>query len=262
MPVNFFRVVVSATKESQVVKNCTGFITRIEKDRKTKWGGNNAQVTFAQGEEPDALSKTIRYPVAEYLDVLAVTSRNQVFPGTKPAIGLRLWPFVPSMDEIFSLLGDYLITVVITGDGVIPPITALLKFNWTGNWETAALTLIQESPEVQMSHIHELEHKPLNGIRLRNECDKWIESGKALRERLVMEGESAIPEAKKWIQEFQTFAELNLSVSDFDAVNAVTHEDTFNLEMTKVDPSHESKTYQRLVGHRYGQLSIIRNKIK
>ncbi len=151
-------------------------------------------MTFAQGEEPDALSKTIRYPVAEYLDVLAVTSRNQVFPGTKPTIGLRLWPFVPSMDEIFSWLGDYLITVVITGDGVMPPITALLKFNWTGNWETAALTLIQEST-AQMSHIQELEHKPLKGIRLRNECDKWIESGKALRERLVMEGKAAIPEA-------------------------------------------------------------------
>lgn len=262
MPVNFFRVVVNATKESQMVKNCTGFLTRIEKDRKTKWGGNNAQVTFAQGEEPDAVSKTIRYPVAEYLDVLAVTSRNQVFPGTKPTIGLRLWPFVPSMDEIFSWLGDYLITVVITGDGVMPPITALLKFNWTGNWETAALTLIQESTAVQVSHIQELEHKPLTGIRLRNECDKWIESGKALRERLVMEGKAAIPEAKRWIQEFQIFAERNLSVSDFDAVNAVTHEDIFNLEMTKVDPSHEAKTYQRLVGHRYGQLSIIRNKIK
>ena len=262
MPVNFFRVVVNATKESQLVKNCTGFITRIEKDRKTKWGGNNAQVTFAQGEEPDALSKTIRYPVAEYLDVLAVTSRNQVFPGTKPTIGLRLWPFIPSMDEIFSWLGDYLITVVITGDGVMPPITALLKFNWPGNWETAALTLIQESPAAQMSHIHELEHKPLTGIRLRNECDKWIETGKALRERLVMEGKAAIPEATKWIQEFQTFAELNLSVSDFDAVNAVTYEDTFNLEMTKIDPNHEVKMYQRLVGHRYGQLSIIRNKIK
>jgi hypothetical protein len=38
MPVNFFRVVVNATKELQMVKNCTGFITRIEKDRKTKWG--------------------------------------------------------------------------------------------------------------------------------------------------------------------------------------------------------------------------------
>ena len=102
----------------------------------------------------------------------------------------------------------------------------------------------------------------MSGIRLRKECDKWIESGKALREKLVKSGEAAIPEAKKWIQEFETFAEVNLSVSDFDVVNAVTHEDTFNLEMTKVDPSHEAKTYQRLVGHRYGQLSIIRNKIK
>jgi len=104
--------------------------------------------------------------------------------------------------------------------------------------------------------------KPLTGIRLRNEYDKWIESGKALRERLVTEGKVAIPEAKKWLQEFHTFAELNLSVSDYDAVNAVTPEDTFNQEMTKVDPSHEVKGYQRLVGHRYGQLYVIRNKIK
>src|SRR6266436_2093739 len=35
MPVNFFRIVVNATEESQLVKNCTGFLTRIEKDGKT-----------------------------------------------------------------------------------------------------------------------------------------------------------------------------------------------------------------------------------
>jgi hypothetical protein len=43
MPVNFFRIVVNATDESHLVKNCTGFLTRIEKDRKTKWGGNNVK---------------------------------------------------------------------------------------------------------------------------------------------------------------------------------------------------------------------------
>ena len=261
LPVNFFRVVVNATQDSQLVKNCTGFLTRIEKGRKTKWGGNNAQLTFAPAEKPDALSKTIRYPVAEYLDVLEVTSRNQVFPGTKPTIGLRLWPFVPAMDEIFSELGDYLLSVAITGKGVVPSITTLLKFNWTGNWETSSLSLATEAigsnslPSPQ-------QETPLTGIRLRKECDKWIESGKALRERLVVEGKGAIPQAKQWIQEFETFAELNLSVSDFDAVNAVTHEDKFNREMTEVDPSQEAKAYQRLVGHRYGHLLIIRNKIK
>jgi hypothetical protein len=145
VPVNFFRIVVNAAEKSQLIKNCTGFLTRIEKDRKPKWGGNNAQLAFAQAEEPDALSKTIRYPVAEYLDVLAVTDRNEVFPGTKPTIGLRLWPFVPSMDEIFSELGDYLLKVVITGDSVVPPITTLLKFRWTGDWQTAALTLVPSS---------------------------------------------------------------------------------------------------------------------
>jgi len=143
LPVKFFRVAVNAVGEDQSVKNCTGFLRRIEKNGKTKWGGNKAQLTFAQGEEPDALSKIIRHPAPEYLDVLVVTSRNQIFPGTKPITKIRSWPFVPGMDEIFSEPGDYLLTLAITGDGV-PAITALLEFTWTQNWQTAALTLIFE----------------------------------------------------------------------------------------------------------------------
>ena len=264
LPVNFFRVVVNATQESQLVKNCTGFLTRIEKDGNTKWGGNNAQVTFAQAEEPDALSKTIRYPLAEYLDVLAVTSRNQVFPGTKPTIGLRLWPFVPTMDEIFSWLGNYLITVVITGDGVCAdPITAHLKFNWTGNWETAALTLIQESPVVQISRIRELEHKPLTGIRLRNECDKWIENGKSIHVRLARGEQNATSDAQRWLDEFIVFCEGYLSVSDFDKIhNSNTAGDTFHREMAKLDPSKEIVMHERLLSYRIARLIEFRNKMK
>jgi hypothetical protein len=142
--VNFFRIAVSAVGGDQSVKNCTGFLRRIEKNEKTKWGGNNAQLTFAQGEEPDALSKVVRHPVPEYLDVLVVTSRNQIFPGTKSNTGIRSWPFVPGMDEIFSESGDYLLTIAITGDDV-PTITALLNFTWTHNWQTAVLALIPES---------------------------------------------------------------------------------------------------------------------
>jgi hypothetical protein len=149
LPVKFFRVVVNATEESQLVKNCTGFLTRIEKDNKPRWGGNNAQLSFAQGEEPDALAKTIRYPEPEYLDVLVITDRGQIFPGTKSARGIRLWPFHPSMAEIFSGLGDYLLRVTITGDGVVPPKTALLRFNWTEDWETSRLTSIRPESSIQ-----------------------------------------------------------------------------------------------------------------
>jgi hypothetical protein len=164
LPVKFFRVAVNAVGKDQSIKHCTGFLRRIEKDGKTKWGGNNAQLTFAQGEEPDALSKTIRHPVPEYLDILVVTSRNQISPGTKPSANFRGWPFVPRMDEIFSEIGEYVLTVAITGDGV-PTVTALLKFTWTQNWQTAALTLIpkasiQPAPRLTNPEI-ELQSDPL-----------------------------------------------------------------------------------------------------
>jgi hypothetical protein len=172
--VNFFRIAVNVVGQDQSVRNCTGFLRRIEKNGKTKWGGNNAQLTFAQAEEPDTFSKVIRHSVAEYLDVLAVTSGNQIFPGTKPISGIRGWPFVPGMGEIFSEPGDYLLTVVITGDGV-PPITALLKFTWTQDWQTAALTLIPQSAgQAQRQE---------NSLAARNKCDRIADTiGRRLTE--------------------------------------------------------------------------------
>src|SRR5437667_2666665 len=53
LPTNFFRVKVEADSD-QSVKNCTAILTSIEKDGKTKWGGDSAKLTFAQGEAPDA----------------------------------------------------------------------------------------------------------------------------------------------------------------------------------------------------------------
>jgi hypothetical protein len=136
-------------------------------------------LTFAQGEEPDALSKTIRHPVPEYLDVLVVTSRNEIFPGTKPSTKFRGWPFVPRMDEIFSEIGEYVLTVAITGDGV-PTETALLKFTWTQNWQTAALTLITESslqPAPQLKTNLEIQLESEGGLisaRITNRNDSEV----------------------------------------------------------------------------------------
>jgi hypothetical protein len=109
-----------------------------------------------------------------------------------------------------------------------------------------------------------LAESPLTGIRLRNECDKWIESGKALYERLHGEGgEAAIPEAKRWLYDFKEFTELNLSVSDFDAVHYSNKApEVFDAELAKLKPSHAVQTYKNLLAHRFGRLSVIRNNIK
>src|SRR5439155_7682853 len=81
LPTNFFRVKVEADG-GQSIKNCTAILTSIGKDGKTKWGGDSAKLTFAQGEAPDAFSKTIRSKVPEFFDVLAITSMNEIYPGT------------------------------------------------------------------------------------------------------------------------------------------------------------------------------------
>jgi len=142
LPTNFFRVKVEADG-GQSIKNCTAILTSIGKDGKTKWGGDSAKLTFAQGEAPDAFSKTIRSKVPEFFDVLAVTNKGEMYPGTYyPAFG-RLWPYQPTLPEIFSESGDYILAVAVSGDDV-PTETGLLKFTWTQNWQISALTLLRE----------------------------------------------------------------------------------------------------------------------
>jgi hypothetical protein len=133
---NFLRVKVESGSSASI-KNCAGFLIRIEKDGRTKWGGENAQLTFAHGKDPDAFAKTIRSKMSEFLDVLVVSSKNEIFTATKD----HSWRYRPLIPEIFSEPGDYLLTVKITGDGV-PTVTAPLRFTWTQNWKTAVLTLI------------------------------------------------------------------------------------------------------------------------
>ena len=135
LPVKFLRVVVHvAGKES--VSNCTGYLTEIRKNHEKRWEGDNAKLTFAPGEDPDALSKTIHERVPEFLDVLIITSRNEIFAATKG----RGWPYVPPLRNIFSEPGDYLLSVSITGPGIATA-APQLTFTWTQNWETSRLRL-------------------------------------------------------------------------------------------------------------------------
>ena len=138
IPTNFFRVRVEAVG-AQSIKNCTAILTSIEKDGTARWGGDSAKMTFAQGEQPDTFAKTIRNKAPEFFDVLAVTSKGEMFPGTYDANHGRWWPYHPTLPEIFSEHGDYIIAVAVSGDDV-PTETATLKFRWTGNWQTSSLT--------------------------------------------------------------------------------------------------------------------------
>jgi hypothetical protein len=88
------------SRRKATIKNCTAILTSIKKDGKTKWGGDTATLTFAQGEAPDRFSKTIRNEIPEFFDVLAVTTKGEMFPGTYDATYGRWWPYQPALREI------------------------------------------------------------------------------------------------------------------------------------------------------------------
>ncbi|PYJ69130.1 MAG: hypothetical protein DME76_10005, partial [Verrucomicrobia bacterium] len=94
------------------------FLTSIQKDGEARWGGDTATLTFAQGEAPDRFSKTIRNKIPEFFDVLAVTSKGEMFPGTYDERFGRWWPYQPALPEIFSEAGDYILAVAVSGDDV------------------------------------------------------------------------------------------------------------------------------------------------
>src|SRR6266700_2564446 len=49
---NYSRIKIEADSDESI-PNCTGFLTYIEKDGKRMWGVDNAQLTFALGQERD-----------------------------------------------------------------------------------------------------------------------------------------------------------------------------------------------------------------
>ena len=167
---------------------------------------------------------------------------------------------MPRIPDIFSDLGEYELTVAITGDDVSTD-TLHLKFNWTQNWHTAALTLISLGSPISTSGSGVTE-KPLSGLRLRKECDKWIESGKLLHERLFQKGwqDEAINDARKWLNDFERFAELNFSepISDYDRL---VYFRTF-MKPDAQELAERSRQYRDAIGYCYGNLSLLRNKTK
>jgi hypothetical protein len=137
-PVNFFRIMVEGDCVD-AVNDCKGQLTSIKHDAEIKWSGDQALLTFAPGEDNDATSKTIRHKVAEYLDILAITYTGVIRPGTRN----RGWPYIPPLGQIFEEIGEYIFTVKISGQS-IPTVEAILKFDWTGDYETSALSLISD----------------------------------------------------------------------------------------------------------------------
>jgi hypothetical protein len=138
--VTFLRLVVSSLTASRI-EDAKGYLVSIQRDSKILWDSQEVPLTFAPGENADALSKTIedggKYP----LDVLIVRhGDNEVFMGTPG----RTWPHFTSLDEIFSEKGEYILTLRVSAKDC-PSILARMKFLWTKNADNCGIDLMPVS---------------------------------------------------------------------------------------------------------------------
>jgi hypothetical protein len=117
------------------INNCTGVVISIINKSKNELLGDNLKVPFSPSEDEDAFRKEIKNKIPEYLDILVITEKNKI--KSPPHRGSHLTAI--NLDEIFDEIGEYVLTVVVAGS--MPRSEEIkLKFNWTGNWQTAELS--------------------------------------------------------------------------------------------------------------------------
>jgi hypothetical protein len=88
------------------------------------------------------------------------------------------------LHEIFSEVGDYVLTVVVTGD-VISSQTSFLRFNWTKNWQTSFLTLLENGKNMisqgtappkplQLPEIDYTRERRTQEVELKRLAENWF----------------------------------------------------------------------------------------
>jgi len=136
-----FRVAVGVDGDrTKNIENCRGAIKSIKKNSEEKLPGDIMLLPFAPSSGIDTKSKTIVDKLPAFLDVLTISEENNVFLS-----------YFSSLEDIpgsinlnrtfFPELGEYILTVVVSGNDTASS-EFLLKFNWTGDWQTADLSLI------------------------------------------------------------------------------------------------------------------------
>jgi len=108
----------------------------------TKWGPDNAILTFAPAAGVDSEAKTIHKGVAEYLDVifvLPIDAMGQLvlLPGTKN----HLWNGHPQFNQIFNEVGEYILTIQLVAHGM-DPLTIQAVFDHKQNRFLSTLRLV------------------------------------------------------------------------------------------------------------------------
>lgn len=134
----YFRVVVEVDCATEI-ENCTGYLTKIEKDGLVIYDHDPRELPFAPSDREDCLAKTLSPKISYLLDVLCtINAVHAVFFATKgqPCAALN-----KEGEYIFGEEGEYILYVSVKGNAA-PTISLKLKFNWTGNESTATIEKI------------------------------------------------------------------------------------------------------------------------
>ncbi len=135
---DWYRVRVAALNHN--VTNCRGQILSVTRAGNNVLAGENPSVTFAPGNQADAMAKTIHVGVPEYLDFLTVFEDNRA----ELAVPLGLQSSSINWRDIFAQAGDYTIEVAVTTPDATTASIELL-FKWTLDRRNVQITNQKET---------------------------------------------------------------------------------------------------------------------
>lgn len=124
---------VEVSIDSGTVHGCKVYLTAITGGQRD-WKGSE-QLTFSPSEASDSLSKAIFTGVTYPLDVLLITSDGEIRVCNQNG----QWARFPRLHDLFAAHGPYDLTVVLAGEDANGE-SFVLRFEWTGNWQTSFLT--------------------------------------------------------------------------------------------------------------------------
>lgn len=123
------------------VSGCTGVITEVRNEAQTKMIGENIDLPFTLPTGDNPLTTDVRPGVVAYLEVLLIPESGSI----ELPMGARC-PNSVAFDFIFNQTREYVIEIVVAGSGTVSS-KAILKFNPTGDWRTAEMSLMPSTPE-------------------------------------------------------------------------------------------------------------------
>jgi hypothetical protein len=134
----FLRIEIN-TLSSAAIHNCYGKLISIEKDGSTVYDQNSYVLPFAQSSDADSTAKTIQPGAHEFLDVLSILTIGAITAGIATK-GDRIVKNQMGA-HIFDQSGEYIIKVLVCGNGV-KPTEGKIRFKWkrlccphAGDWE-------------------------------------------------------------------------------------------------------------------------------